>query len=141
MFPHSTRRNFLKRSTAAIGATVASGLVRSSAAKTANEKIVVGLIGCGGRGRSVAALFRNTPGVELAYVCDVDESRRGKAAESLGVIAGNCVGDLRNALEENFGCGPYHEPFPRDRHRAAVLPYNVSRRPRGKKYGPAQRTN
>src|SRR5688572_16218179 len=98
MFPESTRRSFLERSAAAIGAAAALGIAQSTVAHGANEKIVVGLIGCGGRGRNVAALFKNTPNVELAYVCDVDEIRRGKAAEALGVITSRCVGDFRKLL-------------------------------------------
>ena len=53
------------------------------ARKGASEDIVVGLIGCGGRGTHDAGLFQNTPNVKLAYVCDVDEQRRGKAASEL----------------------------------------------------------
>ena len=39
--------------------------------KGANEKIVLGLIGCGGRGTSLILDFqKNCPGVEVKYICD-----------------------------------------------------------------------
>ena len=34
----------------------------------ANDRVVVGLVGCGGRGRQVSALMRDVPGVEYGAV-------------------------------------------------------------------------
>ena len=75
------RREFLKLSA---GATAAATLLRTtaSAGQSANDKLVVGLIGCGGRGRHDAALFNKTPNVEVAWICDVDEQRRQQAARA-----------------------------------------------------------
>src|SRR5262245_46622732 len=94
-----SRRDMLA-SAAAVAAAAAVTSPRQTAAQGANGKLVVGLIGCGGRGRGDAARFKDVPNVELAYVCDVDESRRGKAAEELGVGTSRAVGDLRRLLDD-----------------------------------------
>ncbi len=52
---------------------------------SANETIVVGLIGCGDLGRSghhLAGPLLSTPGVEVAAVCDVDANHRYDAART-----------------------------------------------------------
>jgi predicted dehydrogenase len=76
------------------------GSTRALAAASTNDKLIVGLIGCGGRGVHDAGLFKNTASVELAYVCDVDESRRNAAAKSLEVDSKNAVADLRRILDD-----------------------------------------
>jgi predicted dehydrogenase len=71
------RRTFLGR-TAAAG--LALGVAPSLRAQGANEKIVVGVMGCSrsnsgknpGRGSSLAIGMAQLPGAEVAYVCDVD---------------------------------------------------------------------
>ncbi len=65
-----------------------------------NDKLVVALIGCGGRGVHDAGLFRKVPNVEVAWVCDVDETRRLEAAKNLGVDHRHAVGDMRRILDE-----------------------------------------
>jgi predicted dehydrogenase len=92
------RRAFLKVSTAALAAAAVRPR-RSPAEDSPNEKIVVGLIGCGGRGVHDAGLFRNTPGAEVAMVCDVDAGRRHRAAAEFGLASDQAVGDLRKILD------------------------------------------
>jgi predicted dehydrogenase len=94
------RREFIDRTTAAVAAAAALSVTRPVGAQGTNGKLIVGLIGCGGRGRGDAARFKAVPDVELAYVCDVDQSRRGKAADELGVAASRAVGDLRRILDD-----------------------------------------
>jgi predicted dehydrogenase len=95
----NSRREFLQHASA--GAVALSALTASDTrAAGANDKIIVGLIGCGGRGTHDAGLFQKTPNVELAYVCDVDESRRGSVAKSLGVASKGIVSDLRRILDD-----------------------------------------
>ncbi|MBW3539339.1 MAG: Gfo/Idh/MocA family oxidoreductase [Planctomycetes bacterium] len=101
MLDRTNRREFLERASAGVVAVAALGSARSAAAGSANEKLVVGLIGCGGRGVHDAGLFKNTTNVEVAWVCDVDENRRQAAAQSLGVDAGRAVHDLRQILDED----------------------------------------
>lgn len=64
----------------------------------ANDRVVVGLIGCGGRGRSVAKLMRDVPGVEYGAVCDVYETN-AKEAQGWAGTASKQFGDFRKLLE------------------------------------------
>lgn len=51
---------------------------------SANEKVVLALIGAGGRGTQIIlSMQKCTPGVEVKYVCDVDQSRGGRAVNEL----------------------------------------------------------
>ena len=71
----STRRDFVKGSTAALGAAAAGGL---SASAYAGEKaeLKIALIGCGGRGTGAAAQALNTEGpVTLWAMADAFEDR------------------------------------------------------------------
>src|SRR5262245_22481492 len=95
-----TRRHFLKSSSAGIVAAVALQVAPAVAAKGPNDKLVVGLIGSGGRGVGDAERFKNLPNVEVAYVCDVDAARRESAAKRLGVAARGAVADMRKILDD-----------------------------------------
>ncbi len=87
------RREFLKRSAASgLLAGVATGPARAAAPKTsgtvgANDRIRLGLIGCGalGRGYHIPALLRMSQdkqyNIELAAVCDIYEPRKQRAKE------------------------------------------------------------
>ncbi len=99
MSAQPNRREFLELTSASFLA--ASAIDKTHAApKGANDKLVVGLIGCGGRGSRVAGLFKNSPNVELAYVSDVDDSRRAAAAKSFNVAPNKAVADLRRILDD-----------------------------------------
>ena len=77
--PHN-RRSFLK-STALMTAGVAALSHRAFAqSKGANDKIVLGLIGAGGMGRSNMHSLMELPGVEFAAICDVDSKHAEAAA-------------------------------------------------------------
>ena len=96
----SGRRGFLRLSAGAVAAAATLGRSAPASANSANDKLVVGLIGCGGRGRHDAALFNKVANVEVGWICDVDESRRQLAARELGVSAGGVASDLRRLLDE-----------------------------------------
>src|SRR6187402_1115991 len=100
MLDQNSRREFLQRASAGAVALSSLAATAAQAAKGPSDKIVVGLIGCGGRGTHDAGLFQKTPNVELAYVCDVDENRRGSVAKSLGVATKGIVSDLRRILDD-----------------------------------------
>ena len=100
MFDVADRRAFLKLSSAAIAAAGTLQAASAAGAKSANDKLLVGLVGCGGRGTHDAKLFKDTPNVEVAYVCDVDDGRREAAAKSLGVPASKAVSDMRRILDD-----------------------------------------
>lgn len=102
---NADRREFLKSSTTtavslAAAATVAARTRSLSAANSANGKLVVGLVGCGGRGTHDAQLFKDTPNVDVAYVCDVDDARRAAVAAKLGVETSRAVSDMRRILDD-----------------------------------------
>ena len=99
MSESQTRRTFLKRTSA--GVVAATALTSAAAeARSANDKVVVGVIGCGGRGLHDAELFSKTPNVEVAYVCDVDSGRRGLAAKRFEIPSERSVDDLRRILDD-----------------------------------------
>jgi predicted dehydrogenase len=84
---NSNRRKFIKTSTfatASIG--VFPGIM--SACQSANEKIVVGLVGCRGMGFSNLKAFLNQPNVECGALCDVDRNVLAIRAEEVEKIQG-----------------------------------------------------
>lgn len=99
------RRSFLQQSATAVASTAALSHVVTLAAaapapKSANDKLNVALIGCGGRGTNVASRFKSTANVELVAVCDVDASRREAAAKNLGVSANRLFSDMRRVFDD-----------------------------------------
>lgn len=65
----------------------------------AGERVVVGLIGCGGRGMYVARHMRDSGGAIFGAVCDVYEPNRTKAREWAGAEV-RAYGDFRRLLEQ-----------------------------------------
>ncbi len=61
-------------------------LVRGAAA---NSKVNLGLIGCGGRGKWIAELFKQHGGYNVVAVADYFQDRIDSAGEKLGVPAAN----------------------------------------------------
>jgi predicted dehydrogenase len=64
----------------------------------ANDRVNVGLIGCGGRGRYVAGFMREAPGAEFTAVCDVYAQNAARAREWAGTGARQ-FSDFRKLLE------------------------------------------
>ncbi|MEX2093706.1 MAG: Gfo/Idh/MocA family oxidoreductase [Pirellulales bacterium] len=87
--PNPSRRTFLRTAVAGAAALGLPAPVR--AARSANEELRFGLIGCGIRGG--AFLER------AAMVCDPDQSRLDAAAKSAGVAPAQAVTDLRRILD------------------------------------------
>src|SRR5436309_1038912 len=84
MNSNSTRRQFIARSSTAVaglglGLSLAPRIYAQS--KGANDKIVLGLIGCGGMGRENMKHFMDLQGVEIGAVCDVDDKHTDRAAK------------------------------------------------------------
>lgn len=88
----STRRSFIKRSSLAFTALSASRVLG------ANDKIRIGSIGLGGRGMGSAAWFSKIPGVEIAYVCDVDQNVVDRAKKAYPNA--KATTDLRKVVED-----------------------------------------
>ncbi len=93
------RREFLELTSAGLLTASAIGTAQA-APKSANDKLVVGLIGCGGRGNHDAELFRKMPNVEVAYVSDVDDNRRAATAKAFDIPSNLAVADLRRMLDD-----------------------------------------
>src|SRR3989304_899646 len=86
--PHPSRRSFLK---SAVAGAAAVGWPASARARSANEEVRFGLIGCGIRGS--AFLER------ASMVCDPDRSRLDAAAKSADVAPSLAVTDFRRILD------------------------------------------
>jgi predicted dehydrogenase len=81
----------------------------------ANEQLVLGVIGCGGRGTHLARAFAGQENTEVAYVCDPDDQRAGRAKEL--ARAKHADGDLRRILDDKSvdavviaACDHWHAP-------------------------------
>jgi predicted dehydrogenase len=84
---HITRRQFLQTSAAAttVGPLIASaGAWPQSAPGNvlgANDRIRLGVIGCGGMGRGNVATFLGNAETDCAVICDVDDAQIGQMAQ------------------------------------------------------------
>jgi predicted dehydrogenase len=94
------RRRFL-------GAAAATGIAAGLSAqvgRAASDTIVMAIVGTGGRGTDLSRIFAGQPGVEIAYVCDVDKRHVAKAAGEIEKIKGKApktVEDFRKILDDN----------------------------------------
>jgi len=98
-----SRRGFNKASAAAAGMTILANS-KSARGTPANEKMVLGLIGCGGRGPHLAKGFIERGDCEFAYLADPDksklDSRVGPIAEAQGGKVPQLELDFRKILED-----------------------------------------
>src|ERR1700722_10369668 len=100
MLEHMDRRHFIG-TTAAAGLTLAG---QATAAQPAADRVVLGIIGTGGRGTDLIRGFQRLPGVEIACVCDPDQGRAERAAGEVQKISNRApriVNDLRRVLDDN----------------------------------------
>lgn len=105
------RRQFLSitaASSLALGATSVLAADEPASEKTpartsANDTIVLGIMGTNGRGTDLARGFVQQSKVEIAYVCDVDERAIGKAIAAIGDRQKrnpDAVADFRRILDD-----------------------------------------
>jgi predicted dehydrogenase len=100
-----SRRHFLQRSAPlALAAPLVGGLIIAPGghAASANEKIRVGLIGCGGMGKGDLATFFLHPDTDCAVVCDVDDRQIAEAVKLVQEKRGHrpdTVKDFRRVLD------------------------------------------
>ncbi len=85
---NSSRRDFMKSTILATGALSILSPHIAFGSET-NEKIKLGLIGCGGRGRWIAHLFENNAPFKITAVHDVFRKRAMRVAEECNVPASN----------------------------------------------------
>ena len=106
------RRDFLRQTGAAsLGLGLASqiGSYANAAAPairklSANDKLTVAIIGTNGRGLAHVECLTNLPGVEVAYICDVDDRAIAtgiKAVTKQQKAEPKGLKDFRKALEDN----------------------------------------
>ena len=95
------RREFVKGS---LGMLAASTVLPKCRSYAANEKVIIGVMGLGGRGTYLAERFAGRPDAEVAYLCDVD-SRRFARARNVVEEAQNkrpkMVQDFRRILDDS----------------------------------------
>jgi predicted dehydrogenase len=105
----NSRRDFLKKAVAGtVGLTVGSKLTGLDARNYnsisgANDVINVAVIGCNGRGSSMAGTFARLPGVLVKYICDVDSNAIKKGIKSVKDVTGiepKGIGDFRKILDD-----------------------------------------
>jgi predicted dehydrogenase len=88
------RRTFLG---AAVGLAVAGRSIAAS------DKVVVGMVGVGGRGTQLTGFFCQRPDVEIAWICDVNNKRfeeAGKIVEQAKGTRPKTTGDFRRILDD-----------------------------------------
>ena len=107
--PSQSRRNFLKSSAAlaaaAGGSAVPATVASSSRVLGANDRIRVGLIGCGAMGGGDLRDFLKTGGVECVALCDVDKAQidkiQKKIVEPADQKAEFLTQDFRRVIDRN----------------------------------------
>src|SRR5258708_32113215 len=98
------RRRFLKQSSLfAAGSLTVGGWRRARAAASPNEKVILAIVGCNGRGMDHIAGYLALPNAEIAYVCDVDSRARDKGVAAVAKRQDRKprgVADLRRVLDD-----------------------------------------
>ena len=94
----TSRRSFIKESTLAGSALIAAPHAIRAANKASNT-LRVGVMGLS-RGVAHVRRYAETTNVEVAYVCDVDESRLQRGTRALKQEKVKGVGDFREILED-----------------------------------------
>ncbi len=97
----TTRRDFIKQSAyTGAGVFLASPLLSFNGSQ--NEKVVLGVVGTNSRGFFLAKMFARLPGVEVGFICDVDENVLNKTIAEIEKVTGKKpkgFKDVRKLLE------------------------------------------
>ncbi len=90
-----TRREFLRGTAVTAAGIVAAPNIITSAAlgaskrAAASERITMGVVGVGGRGRDVMKAFMSQPDTQVVAICDVFRDRRAQAQAMVNAHYGN----------------------------------------------------
>ncbi len=101
-FDAASRRSFLKVSATVGAAAVAAPAFRLQAASP-NEKVLIGVMGVGGRGTYLAQAFARRRDAEIVWLCDPDSRRLGGACKAVEAAQGRVprLGqDFRRILDD-----------------------------------------
>lgn len=93
------RRTFVKKS---VGAATAFAAFRGAKAAPSN-RVIIGVMGTGGRGTYLATAFARRTDAEVAYVCDADTRRAARARSAVAAVQQRepqAVQDFRRILED-----------------------------------------
>ncbi|NLX56643.1 MAG: Gfo/Idh/MocA family oxidoreductase [Planctomycetaceae bacterium] len=105
MWQKLDRRRFLQW-TAGTSVVACTAVSTAQQASSAADRLRVGVMGVNGRGRSLAQNFASRPGVEVAYLCDVDSRAIETAIAALKEVLGTearepqGVADFRRVLDD-----------------------------------------
>ena len=94
------RREFMKGT---VGAAASLTVLSQPGARAAGEKIIMGVMGLGGRGTYLAEKFAQRPDVEVAYLSDPNTRRFARAREVVDEAQGKrpkMVQDFREILDD-----------------------------------------
>lgn len=105
----TSRRQFLKNAAATTAGALAaplfvpaSALGRDEKKTAANDRIVIGVIGTGGRGRALIDQFAREKDVQIVQVCDVDKKHLTDGQKQVNKLYNNkdckASGDFRDVL-------------------------------------------
>ncbi|GMW00135.1 MAG: dehydrogenase [Candidatus Hydrogenedentota bacterium] len=101
--PTIDRRTFLKHTTLAASAATALTAGMPMSAAGANDRVIIGFMGTGGRGQFLAAEFATRSDVEIRYCADPDKNRAEQCADALEKATGKrpiVTQDFRNILDD-----------------------------------------
>ncbi|MCX6864598.1 MAG: Gfo/Idh/MocA family oxidoreductase, partial [Verrucomicrobia bacterium] len=99
-----SRRHFLAGSAVGVAAVSArASNDRAASASAPSQRVVLALIGAGGRGSNHSAGMSRLPGVEFKYVCDIWKDRGDGIMKDLARVqkrAPQRISDMRVALDD-----------------------------------------
>lgn len=102
-----TRRRFVDASVRGVASVAAGAAALATGpallAGAPSSKVVLALVGAGGRGMAVIQQMAELPDVAVKYVCDAEEARAQAGAKALAKSQGSaptCVADMRKALDD-----------------------------------------
>jgi predicted dehydrogenase len=94
------RREFLKGS---LTTAAAVAVLPQRPSRAAGDKVIVGVMGLGGRGQQLARMFAGRRDVQIAYLCDPDSRRFAQAKQAVEQAQGKApqmVQDFRRILDD-----------------------------------------
>ncbi len=87
-----------------LGGLASLSMLSTRPSRAANDKIVMGVMGLGGRGTHLAEAFARRQDVEIAYLCDANTrsfARAREAVEEAQDSRPKLVQDFRRILEDD----------------------------------------
>jgi predicted dehydrogenase len=121
MSNHLDRRTFMGTAAATGAALSLTSAASAAAVQGANTRLIVAVMGTGGRGTGLATAFQRQANVDVAFVCDVDRARAEAAAAAVSKASGRAapgvITDYRRILDAKTvdilvvaTCNHWHAP-------------------------------